>query len=161
MSAQIPQYAAPSQPSHVYVANEGYRDTTGQFDDAEEEEVEEATGGVPLPEVVAAVAHGEVPEYQEDEEDDFSEDSEIFEDELNDQDWGDSKGDFTKQYNRQKKLVQAVASTNPAEAPKMNPQKPKANTSARVDDQMTTLSKFAGRIKLSSMEAGMSTKHAR
>jgi RIO kinase 1 len=80
---------------------------------------------------------------------------------LNDQDWGDSKGDFTKSYNRQKKLVQAVANANPAEAPKMNPQKPKANTAARVDDQMTALSKFAGRIKLNSMEAGMSTKHAR
>lgn len=160
MPAPIPQYAAPSQPPHLYVANEGYRDTTGQFDDVEDEE-EEVAGGVPLPKVVEAVANGEEEQLLEDEEDDFSEDSEIFEDELNDQDWGDSKGDFTKSYNRQKKLVQAVASANPTEAPKMNPQKPKANTAARVDDQMTALSKFAGRIKLSSMEAGMSSKHAR
>jgi len=40
----------------------------------------------------------------------------------------------------------------------MNPQKPKANVAARVDDQIKSLAKFAGRIKLGDMEAGMASR---
>lgn len=84
----------------------------------------------------------------------------LFDDELNDQDWtGDGGGgDFTKQYNRQRVVVEKGVA--PA-AVKSNAQKPRANLAARVDDQISSLAKFAARIKLGDTEAGMTGKGER
>jgi RIO kinase 1 len=57
--------------------------------------------------------------------------------------------DFTKSYNRQRKLNDPSIPT--AEKPKANPQnaqKPIVNTKASLDDQIATLSKHAAKIKL-------------
>ena len=60
--------------------------------------------------------------------------------------------DYIKSYNRQKKLDDP--SIPPAEKPKSNPQKPTANTRAAIDDQIASLSKHVGKIKLDGRMAG-------
>ncbi|PWW77278.1 RIO1-domain-containing protein [Tuber magnatum] len=81
--------------------------------------------------------------------DDYSGDDDLF-DELNDQDWiGGGGGDITKSYNKQRASVEKGAA--PAAA-KPNAQKPRANVTARIDDQISSLAKFASRIKLGDLE---------
>ncbi|CAZ81529.1 unnamed protein product [Tuber melanosporum] len=58
-------------------------------------------------------------------------------------------GDITKSYNKQRASVEKGAA--PAAA-KPNAQKPRANVTARVDDQISSLAKFASRIKLGDLE---------
>lgn len=60
--------------------------------------------------------------------------------------------DFTKSYNRQKKLNDP--SIPASEKPKANPQKPSANTRASIDDQIASLSKHVGKIKLDQKMVG-------
>lgn len=60
--------------------------------------------------------------------------------------------DYTKLYNRQKKLDDA--SIPASEKPKTNTQKPAANTHASVDDQIASLSRHVGKIKLDERMAG-------
>ncbi|KAF2655656.1 Serine/threonine-protein kinase Rio1 [Lophiostoma macrostomum CBS 122681] len=60
--------------------------------------------------------------------------------------------DYTKSYNRQKKIDDT--SIPSSEKPKENPQKPSANTRASVDDQIASLSKHVGKIKLDDRLAG-------
>ncbi|PSN72468.1 Serine/threonine-protein kinase Rio1 [Corynespora cassiicola Philippines] len=55
-------------------------------------------------------------------------------------------GDYTKAYNRQKKLNDPSIPVD--QKPKSNPQKPSANTRASIDDQVASLSKHAAKIKL-------------
>lgn len=139
----LPEYAAAAAPQYKYVPNRGYVDP-GRFDDAEEEGTPVAGGG---------------QDYYNDDDDD---DEDLFDDELNDQDWtesggGHGGGDFTKSYNRQRRIIEAA---NPAASPgegavKGNKHKPKANTAARVDDQIQSLTKFAARIKLGDVESGL------
>jgi RIO kinase 1 len=126
--SQLPEYAAAAEPEYTYVPNKGYmnEDEGGQFRDVDEGEQYEEDGG----------------------------DEDLFDDELNDQDWTDDRrgGDFTKQYNRQRTATEK--GTAPG-AVKSNIQKPRANLVARVDDQISSLAKFAARIKLGDTEAGM------
>jgi RIO kinase 1 len=67
--------------------------------------------------------------------------------------------DFTKAYNRQRKLND----TNIADdhKPKSNPQKPSANTNASIDDQVASLAKHAGKIRLTGRMTGASGGNAR
>jgi RIO kinase 1 len=62
--------------------------------------------------------------------------------------------DYTKSYNRQKRIDDDSIPTS--EKPKANPQKPSANTRAAVDDQIASLSKHVGKIKLDARMAGAS-----
>lgn len=67
--------------------------------------------------------------------------------------------DFTKTYNRQRKLNDASI---PADyKPKNNPQKPSANTSLSLDDQVASLSKHASKIRLDSRFSGATGGSAR
>ncbi|CUS11831.1 unnamed protein product, partial [Tuber aestivum] len=98
------------------------------------------------------VGHFSYPIEQEELEgsDGYSSDDDLFDDELNDQDWiGGGGGDITKSYNRQRASVEKGAA--PAAA-KPNAQKPRANVTARIDDQISSLAKFASRIKLGDLE---------
>lgn len=88
--------------------------------------------GTPLPD----------PELEEEEEEDDTYDD-IFEDELDDHDWDPSGGDLTKSYNRQRRILD-----NTQSAPKINPQKSPANTNTSVDDQISSLTKHAAKIRL-------------
>ena len=86
-------------------------------------------------------------------EDDFRGDS------LNDADWDGQGRDFTKQYNRQKTIIQNTEAGIPTEqGPKRNPQArnatsvaPPAHTSRKAgeyDDSVDSLARYAGRINL-------------
>lgn len=94
----------------------------------------------------------EDPELYGDEDDD---EGDLIDDPLNYQDWSSATGDFTKSYNRQRQLVEATQSPGTTQARRANPPKPKANVAARVDDQITSLAKFASRIKLGDVESGI------
>jgi len=94
-------------------------------------------------------AQGELEGSDDGSGDDYSDDDDLFDDELNDQDWVGGGGDITKSYNKQRASVEKGAA--PAAA-KPNAQKPRANITARVDDQISSLAKFASRIKLGDLE---------
>ncbi len=117
---------APHQPPYSYTANQGYQQT---------EEI---------PAVIVRSAPRDAPLLEED--DDDLED--IFDDdaELDNEDWDPDSADLTKSYNRQKQLNSQ--GDGPAAVPRSNAQKPKANTFASVDDQISALSKHAAKIRL-------------
>ncbi|KAI4203085.1 MAG: hypothetical protein LQ350_002133 [Teloschistes chrysophthalmus] len=71
--------------------------------------------------------------------------------------------DFTKNYNRQRRIQEVSADPNAPKSslPKTNPQKPTANTLASVDDQITSLSKHAAKLRLDDRQAGLGGKHDR
>ncbi|KAL2259990.1 hypothetical protein VTK26DRAFT_6154 [Humicola hyalothermophila] len=65
----------------------------------------------------------------------------------------DPSSDLTKSYNRQRQLhgdtpAGAITSPSAVAKPRSNAQRPAANTRARIDDQITELSKHAAKIRL-------------
>ncbi|KAF3482767.1 serine/threonine-protein kinase RIO1 [Arthroderma uncinatum] len=99
---------------------------------------------------------------EEEEDDEYYDD--IFDDELDEVDFGASNpADFTKTYNRQRKLNEVAADSNAplSSYPKSNPQKPTVNTYAKVDDQISTLARHAGRIRLDDAQSGLKSKGGR
>lgn len=115
--------AAGQAPTHTYVPNRGYTASATSSD-------------APPQTPTGYAADNEDETY----EDLFEEDDEEY---FDDMDYDPSAGDITKSYNRQRKLNDPTAS-----APRINPQKPAANTKASVDDQITSLAKHAGKIRL-------------
>ena len=90
---------------------------------------------------------------------DYSSDSDVDAD-LDGVDWSEQRGqDFTKQYNRQKRTITASADPNASKSsvPKQNPQGPKLNTRAYIDDQITTLSRHAAKLRLDDSQSGLRT----
>ncbi|KAI4180355.1 MAG: hypothetical protein L6R41_007285 [Letrouitia leprolyta] len=105
------------------------------------------------------------PDLKDDEED-LSEDyDDIFAgDELDNEDYASyNASDFTKTYNRQRRIQEVSADANAPKSslPKTNPQKPTVNTLSSVDDQISTLSRHAGKLKLDDRQAGLGGKHDR
>ena len=101
-----------------------------------------------------------LPSKVEDEDEDY--DDILAEDELDEEDYASyNPSDFTKTYNRQRQLHEI--SSDPyalkSKFPKSNPQKPSANTLASVDDQVTSLSRHAGKLKLNDQQSGLGGKH--
>ena len=137
--------AAAHEPSHTYTTNQGYVVDNDVRSDASNQAV--------ITEVVDA--NGE-------DEGDEDYDDILAEDELDEQDLASyNPADFTKTYNRQRKLQEVASDPNASKlsAPKTNPQKPTANTHAAVDDQVTALSRHAGKLKLDSRQSGFEEKH--
>ena len=130
--------AAGHAPPHIYIENEGYiQDGQTQRKHMPGSALDEAEGG---------------DDYEQDEEyDDLFEPSE---EEYSDTELQASNPqDYTKAYNRQRRLNDpAVPDT---QKPKANPQ---LNTSANVDDQIKSLSKHTGKLRLSNLEAGLGGK---
>ncbi|EHK15312.1 uncharacterized protein TRIVIDRAFT_214757 [Trichoderma virens Gv29-8] len=119
--------AAPHQPPYQYTANQGYEQT-----EQVPRELLRQQNGAPL--------------ADDEEEDDYLED--IFDDDdqnEQDEEWA-ADGDLTKTYNRQRQLTDGAA------IPRSNQQKPKANTFASVDDQVSALSKHATKIRLDTVK---------
>lgn len=115
-------------PTHTYIPNHGYESSAVSSQDT------------PL----QTPTSGENTEYAADNEDEIDdlfeeEDEEYFED----LDYNPTSGDLTKSYNRQRKLNDQSATL-----PRINPQKPAANTQTSVDDQISSLAKHAGKIRL-------------
>lgn len=67
--------------------------------------------------------------------------------------------DFTKAYNRQRRLNDPSIPND--QKPKANPQKPSANTNASIDDQVASLAKHASKIKLTGRATGATGGNAR
>ncbi|TPX21777.1 protein kinase rio1 [Coccidioides immitis] len=90
------------------------------------------------------------------EEDEYYDD--IFADDLDDEDFFSSNpADYTKSYNRQRRLNEAVADPNAPKSsyPKSNPQKPTVNTHAKIDDQISALSRHATKLRLDDIQSGL------
>ena len=115
-------------PTHTYVPNQGYENIAPLSQDAPPQ----------------TPTSGENTEYAADNEDSIDD---LFEEEdeeyFDDIDFDPSSGDLTKSYNRQRKL-----NDHNATVPRINPQRPAANTQTNVDDQITSLAKHAGKIRL-------------
>lgn len=135
--AETGSIVAGHSPPYVYVPGQGYENNSAaEADTAHAEQVED--------------------EVNADAEDDLDD---IFES----QDFDDADlasynpADFTKSYNRQRKLQEAISDPNTPKSsyPKANPQKPTANTLASIDDQVTSLSKHAGKLKLDDLSSGL------
>ncbi|KAJ8609092.1 hypothetical protein MRB53_039291 [Persea americana] len=98
----------------------------------------------------------------QDEDDDFGisdEDDEV-DDEVDDEIIESANpNDYTKSYNRQRRLNDP--SVPASQQPKTNSQRPKANTAALVDDQITSLSRHAAKLKLDHVQAGVGDKGER
>ncbi|KAI9837731.1 MAG: hypothetical protein M1819_006665 [Sarea resinae] len=150
--------AAGIQPTHTYIPNQGYAPLPAEHDSL--------LGGAQEPEGGVQLAAG--PDHEEEEEEDY--DSDIFYDDDDADDlettdfYSSNPADFTKSYNRQKLLREGLANPNTPKSnlPKTNPQqKPSANVSAFVDDQISSLSRHAAKIKLDDRQAGLGAKEAR
>lgn len=132
--------AAGQQPTHHFIPGQGYRtDETLQ---------------------------PSVPAQQDDSQEDIDEDyDDIFAGEdFDNEDYASyNPSDFTKTYNRQRRLQEVSSDPNAPKStfPKANPQKPTANTLVSIDDQVTTLSRHAGKLKLDDRTSGLGTKQDR
>jgi RIO kinase 1 len=139
MTEQAP-IAAGHEPPHTYIPNEGYVTTNGE----------------------ALNPSSQADEQLEDEEEDY--DDILASDDLDEEDFASyNPADFTKTYNRQRRLNEVASDPNApkSSAPKTNPQKPTANTLASVDDQVASLAKHAGKLKLDASQSGLGGRHER
>jgi len=125
------------EPTHTYIPNRGYIT---------------ADSGELHPTAPAAVEGEAEDDHEEDYDDIFAGD------ELDEEDYASyNPSDFTKTYNRQRRLDEVASDPNAAKssAPKTNPQKPTANTAASVDDQVSSLARHAGKLKLDERQSGL------
>ncbi|KAK7530423.1 extragenic suppressor of the bimD6 mutation [Phyllosticta citricarpa] len=135
--------AAPNEPAYDYVPNHGY---------------ERLDGGVSLSGTHTANAANEAPRNEYSDGEDYDDIFDEATDEEADDDFAaDALGtgnpnDYTKSYNRQRKLHDP--SVPELQKPKTNPQKPSANTNSSIDDQVRSLSVHASKIKLDDTKYG-------
>ncbi|KAM3458562.1 hypothetical protein MY3296_000320 [Beauveria thailandica] len=118
--------AAPQEPPYTYTANNGY----GQTQD------------IPAELLNRQDATPQSAEPDEDLDDIFDDDDDGADD-LYTNDWNGASGDLTKTFNRQRQQ-----NSNGAPVARGNQQKPSVNTWASIDDQVSALSKHAGKIRL-------------
>lgn len=134
--------AAGQQPTHTFIPGQGYANSTS-----------------------ATAQLGTETEKDEDQEDPDEDYEDIFAGEdLDDEDYASyNPSDYTKTYNRQRRLQEVSSDPNASKTnfPKANPQKPTANTLASIDDQVTSLSRYAGKLKLDDRQSGLGGKHDR
>ncbi|EUC44211.1 hypothetical protein COCMIDRAFT_98817 [Bipolaris oryzae ATCC 44560] len=118
------------------------------------------TNGVELPEQQAQPVQ-DVQEHHADEQNEDDDIDDLFDDddEIVPELISGDHGDFTKAYNRQRKLNDANIPDD--HKPKTNPQKPSANTNASIDDQVASLAKHASKIRLTGKMTGASGGNAR
>lgn len=130
--------AAPAEPPHRYVENEGYID----LNSTKPAMPGSATDAAPAEE-----------EYDDDENyDSIFADSEEEDDTLLS---ASNPSDYTKAYNRQRKLNDNNVPA--AQKPKANPQ---LNTVAAVDDHIKSLSRHTAKLRLNDMESSVTKSHA-
>ena len=139
--------AAGLAPTHYFVPGQGY--------------AKDDVAGTSAPEAEIAMPHNMQNEGQ-DEDEDYDD---IFAgDDMEQDDYASyNPSDFTKTYNRQRRMNELSSDPNTPQSsfPKTNPQKPTANTLASVDDQVTSLSRHAGKLRLDDRQSGLGGKHDR
>ena len=146
--ADFDDLAAGQAPTHEFIAGRGYVNNAASVDardpSLKPQQTREANIGDPI--------------YDEDEDYD-----DIFAgDELDDEDYASyNPSDFTKSYNRQRKIQEADPNAHKSALPKTNPQKPTANTLASIDDQVTSLARHAGKLKLDTQQSGLGGRNDR
>ncbi|MCJ1294907.1 protein kinase rio1 [Xylographa carneopallida] len=134
------------EPMYNFVPNQGYLNSEG-----------EPTHSVA--QIQAEEVEREAEDHSEEDYDDI-----LAGEDLDDEDLASyNASDYTKSYNRQRRLQEVAGDSNAPKsaAPKTNPQKPVANTSASVDDQVTSLARHAGKLKLDDRQSGLGGKHER
>lgn len=134
MASQTPpatSAAAPHEPPYVYTANQGY----------------EPTDDTPSLTKSAPQEGALLDDDDSDLQDVFDED-----DDFDDEEWDPQSSDLTKTYNRQRQMNSQA--DGPAAVPRANAQKPKMNTLASIDDQISALSKHAAKIRLDNVKQG-------
>ncbi len=134
-------------PTHRYVSNQGYA---------------LADGGMALRASETPNQEGIQDDAEEDYDDLFHSEDDMDAEDL----MSANPTDLTKSYNRQRRLNEASADSNipTSQYPKANPQrnqKPSANTFASVDDQITSLSKHASKLRLDNNQSGLASTHGR
>ena len=148
--------AAGLQPAHTYNPLSGYQshqDLAYELQDGQNaHKTDDGQVGVPTGE-----------NYDEDDYEDLFDESE---EEISDNDINSSNpSDYTKSYNRQRRLNDP--SIPVSQKPKTNLEghattaeaKPSANMCASVDDQIQSLSRHAGKLRLSDLESGSGGKN--
>jgi RIO kinase 1 len=125
------------QPTHTYIPNHGYVAPDSSHQD--------------LP--TQQPRHSQNDEDHDDNDDDYSD---IFASALDEEEISSSNpADFTKSYNRQRRLQEAISSLVPKSSfPKTNPQNPTMNTLASIDDQISSLSRHAAKLRLDDRQSG-------
>ena len=116
---------------------------------------ESAAGAKPAESMAPPSAPEDSVKYEDDNEEYYDD---IFEDNYDVDGFVSSNpADFTKSYNRQRRLNEVAADPNAPKwtYPKSNPQKPTINTTAKVDDQISALSRHASKIRLDDTQSGM------
>ncbi|TGZ82993.1 Serine/threonine-protein kinase Rio1 [Ascodesmis nigricans] len=134
MSDSQTLYTAPAEPQHTYNPSTGYT-------------VDENSATTPTTSTDPAHDAYDDDDYYSDEYDGLFDDDDT---EVTSSLGGG--GDLTKRYNRQR---EAAAGINKGVRSNQPPTSQKAALNARVDSQISALSKFAGRIKLDDLAAGM------
>ncbi|KAF3166013.1 protein kinase rio1, partial [Orbilia oligospora] len=135
----------------------------------EPQELRNDTGGVGVEAAEGEPIQNTEEHYEAEIEEEDEDEEDLLDDTWTLTDLTSTSGDLTKQYARQRKLLQAERDPNmhKSQVPRINPQgqtgkqKPKGNMEARIDDQIASLSKFAHRIKLDDAAAGMIGKGPR
>lgn len=112
-----------------------------------------------------ALADASLADVKDEGEDDAEDYEDIFaEEDLDDDEFASSNpSDYTKSYNRQRRQQEVLSDpkmTN-SNLPKANPQKPTANTFASVEDQVSSLARHAGKLKLDDQQSGLGGKSHR
>ena len=135
-------------PPHRYIPGCGYEDLRNDRS--------------PLEATVEPTGEGSQQEDEEDYEEDYDDifaGDELDKDELAASD----PSDYPKIYNRQRRLQELSANPNAARSdlPKANRQKPSANTLASIDDQVTSLSRHAAKLRLDHQQSGIETRHGK
>ena len=134
--------AGGQQPTYTFIPGQGYANSMSA--------------------TVQPVIATEEDENQEDLDEDYED---IFAgDDLDDEDYASyNSSDYTKSYNRQRRLQEVSSDPHASKTnlPKANPQKPTANTLASIDDQVTSLSRHAAKLKLDERQSGLGGKHDR
>ncbi|KAL9052565.1 MAG: hypothetical protein Q9162_005313 [Coniocarpon cinnabarinum] len=138
---QINVHTAPQEPPYHYDRDRGYEDWTLRSLDPNGtgQNSDQDTLNANIVGEQAKEAHGaeNILEF-EDEDDD-----EIFDDEI----ISSNLSDYTKTYNRQRRFNDP--DTDASQLPRTNPQRrPKANVAALIDDQISSLSRHAGKLQL-------------
>ena len=134
--------AAGQQPPYNFIPDQGYAKSNA--------EVAEESGAAQPDEL------GE--DFEEDYDDIFAGED------LDEEEFASSNpSDYTKTFNRQRRLQDVSADPNAPKStfPKANPQKPTANTLASIDDQVASLSRHAGKLKLDDRQSGLAPRNER
>lgn len=99
---------------------------------------------------------------EDDQEEDY--DDVFAGEDLDDEDYASyNSSDYIKTYNRPRRLQEVSAEPNAPKSnfPNANTQKPTANTLASIDDQITSLSRHAWKLRLDDRQSGLEGKHDR